>query len=63
MRDRARFKMIESIVGNLVSSIGTFRDSVFLRNTVEVNPENPLKVNLTWYPDEIKENYINISIL
>lgn len=63
MRDRSKFKTIESIVSNLVSSIGTFRDSVFLRNTVQVNPENPLKVNLTWYPDEIKEDFINISIL
>ena len=42
--------------------VGIFRDGIFLKNTIIVNPDNPLKVNITWTP-EYREDYINISIL
>lgn len=63
LRNRSLFRLISSVVSELIKSIGTFRDSVFLRNTVIINPGSSLKVNLSWTPQEEKEGYINISIL
>lgn len=63
LRNRTRFKLISSIVSELIKSIGVLNDSVFLRNTIQINPDNPLKVSLSWYPLKKLDNYINISIL
>ena len=63
LRNKTRFRIISSVIGELVKNVGVLRDSIFLKNTVIVNPGSPIKANLTWYPCEFKEGYINISIL
>ena len=63
LRNKSNFRLISSIINELIKSIGTFRDSIFLRNTIQINPDNPLRVNLMWLPEKRLEGYINISIL
>ena len=63
LRNKTRFRIISSVIGELVKNVGILRDSIFLKNTIVVNPSSPIRANLTWYPCEFKEGYINISIL
>jgi hypothetical protein len=54
------------MVEELLSNVSYFSDSVFLKNTVLIDPnQNKLekRVNISWLPEKIKDNYINISIL
>lgn len=62
MRNKSFLKLIFDIVNEIIKSIGIFRDSVFLKNTIVMDPIKDKKFNLTWIPKEFKEDYINISI-
>ena len=57
-------KLIWSIFEEVSKNVGIISDSVFLRNTVMINPDKEkLKVNLSWLPEKSRDNFINISIL
>jgi hypothetical protein len=62
MRNKVFTKILIDMLEEFSRSVGVLRDSVFLKNTVTINPWNDLKVNVSWLP-EYKEGYINISIL
>lgn len=64
MRNKSFMKLIWSVVEELSKNVGVFSDSVFLRNTITINPEKKkLKVNLSWLPEKKRDGFINISIL
>lgn len=62
LRNKTYIKLIFEIIQELIKGVGVLRDSVFLRNTVTINPDIDIKVSITWLP-EYREDYINISIL
>ena len=63
LRNKTYIKLIFEVIGELLKNIGTLRDSVFLKNTVMINPDNSPKINFMWTPENYIEDYINISIL
>ena len=64
MRNKTFMKLIWSIFEEVSKNVGIISDSVFLRNTVMINPDKKkLKVNLSWLPEKNRDNFINISIL
>jgi hypothetical protein len=66
LRNKSFTKLILSMVEELLGNVSYFSDSVFLKNTVLIDPnQNKLekRVNISWLPEKIKDNYINISIL
>lgn len=66
MRNKAFTRLIFDIILEASKSLGTFRDSVFLKNTVLLSPDKAPKLNLLWTPfSEYKtdDGSINISII
>lgn len=63
LRNKSFTKLICMMIGEIVKNAKYFSDSVILKNTVTVNPDKKLSINLSWLPKESRENYINISIL
>lgn len=65
MRDRSFIKFLFDLLSELIRSTGTYKDSVFLKNKVVIDPKKPGKLNLIWNPlsPDIDPDYINISIL
>ena len=62
LRNKKFVKLIFDILFSTFKAIKDLRDSVFLRNTVTVNPDNEQNLNISWIP-EWREDYLNISIL
>lgn len=65
MRNKAFTKLIFDIVLEMARNIGVLRDSVFLKNTVTIDPDKDCGLNLLWTPlSEYKtDNFINLSII
>ena len=65
MRNKKFIKLIFDIILELSKFSGVIRDSVFLKNTVILDPEKTLGVNILWTPvSEYKtKDFINISII
>lgn len=67
LRNKTYFRLIISILQELIRSIRVVRDSVFLRNTVTIDPDKKLDLNFSWLPNRKNQNKntptINISIL
>ena len=65
MRDRSFLKFVFDILSDLTRQIGVYRDAVFLKNTVLIDPKKTPKLNLVWNPisDEVMDDYVNISLL
>ena len=65
MRNKAFTKLIFNIVLEVAKNIGILRDSVFLKNTVTIDPDKEAGFNLLWTPlSEYKsEDFINLSII
>jgi hypothetical protein len=65
MRDRSFLKFVFDILSDLTRQIGIYRDAVFLKNTVLIDPKKTYKLNLVWNPisDEVMDDYVNISLL
>lgn len=65
LRNKTFVRYIYDIIYESLKVIKTFRDGVFLKNTLTVNPEKILNLNLMWIPDDKFDysNYINVSIL
>ena len=62
LRNKNFVRLVMEMLEEFTRDVGIFRDGIFLKNTIIINPDNPLKVNITWTP-EYREGYINISIL
>ena len=66
MRNKSYLKFVFSIIQELMRSIRVMSDSVFLRNTILIDPEKELTLNISWIPNLEKKkdlSTINISIL
>ena len=65
LRDRSFLKFVFDILSELTRQISVFRDAVFLKNTVLIDPKKTSKLNLVWNPisDEVMSDYVNISLL
>ena len=65
MRNRPFLKFVFDILSDLSRQIGVYRDAVFLKNTVLIDPKKSAKLNLVWNPisDEVMDDYVNISLL
>ena len=65
LRDRSFLKFVFDILNELSRQVGMFRDAVFLKNTVLIDPRKEPKINLVWNPisDEVMDDYVNISLL
>ncbi len=65
MRNRPFLKFVFDILTELSRQVGIYRDAVFLKNTIVIDPKKVSKLNLVWNPisDETMEDYINISLL
>lgn len=65
MRNKTFLKLIFDVIEELSKSIGTLRDSIFLKNSVTINPKLDTDVTIVWtyLSDYINEDNINISII
>ena len=67
MRNKTMLKFLFSILLEIMKNTGVYRDSVFLKNTVTINPDNKNKINLVWTtksPYYLQgDEFINLSIL
>ena len=64
MRNKKFLKAIFELIVELINNIGTLRDSVFLKNSVVLDPTNELNLNLIWNPLSTykDKDSVNISI-
>lgn len=65
MRNKTFIKLVFDIILEISKSVGVIRDSVFLKNTVLLDPDKKGGLNILWTPiSKYKtDNYINISII
>lgn len=68
LRNKNYMRFVFSILLELIKSCNSFKDSVFLGNSIEINQEKEPIINLSWIPTNIKRDtttnkLINISIL
>lgn len=65
MRNKTYLRLVFDILNEILKSVGIYRDSVFLKNTIIIDPKRDLHFNLIWNPlaEKILDNYLNISIL
>ena len=64
-RNKNCLRLIYETVYELLESVSQYKDGIFLKNTVLLDPEKSLTLNLSWFPDnrKINKEQINISIL
>ena len=64
-RNKNFLRLIYDIVYELLGNVKYYRDGIFLKNTVLLDPDRTQTLNLSWFPDNSKLNkeIINISIL
>lgn len=65
MRNRTFLKFVFEILCEISKQVAWYRDSVFLKNTIQIDPKKINRVNFIWNPisQDYMEDYINISIL
>lgn len=65
LRNKTYTRYIYDIIFEFLKVSYNFRDSVFLKNTILIDPDKDINFNLTWFPEynEKSNNYINVSIL
>lgn len=64
MRNKNFMRTIITVLEELAKVVGTLRDGLFMRNTVEFDKKNPIRVSVGWTQDEeISNDYIKLSIL
>ena len=64
-RNKNFLRLLFDIVYELLNNISCYRDEIFLKNTVLLDPDKDLTLNLSWFPDKRKLNkeVVNISVL
>jgi len=67
MRNKTFSRFLFNLIFEVLKNTGVYRDTVFLKNTVTISPENNNKINLIWTtksPHYKKDdNFINLSII
>lgn len=65
MRNKTYLKLIFDVINELCGSIGILRDSIFLKNTICINPKLENQISIVWSSLSEYKNpgNINISIL
>ncbi len=66
MRDKNFMRLIYDIIYESFKFMGYYRDTIFLKNTICLNPrKSDVFFNLIWTPlsEYKKDNYINVSII
>lgn len=65
LRNKFCMRLIYEIIYELLDDIGCYRDGIFLKNTILLDPGKEKTLNLSWLQDRSKLNnqLINISIL
>ena len=63
LRNKSFLRLVFDIIEEVSNSCGVLSDSIFLRNTITIDPENNLKANIVWTPKEKRNKFINISLL
>lgn len=67
MRNKTCLRLIFEVALEIIKACGKFRDTVFLRNTINIDPKKDKLLNLLWtvksYEDLVCDETINISII
>lgn len=67
MRNKSFSRFMFSMIFEILKNTGTYRDTVFLKNTVVLSPENKNKINLVWTTQspyfKNDNEFINLSII
>ena len=67
MRNKTFLRFLFTMLFEILKNTGVYRDTIFLKNTVVLSPDNKNKINLVWTtksPHFKKDNeYINLSII
>jgi len=65
MRDRTFLKFVFDLLTELSKQVKYYRDAVFLKNTILIDPKKDSKINFIWnsISDEIIDDFTNISLL
>lgn len=64
LRNKNFLRLIRDVIRETTRQCGLYSDSVFLKNTVTIDPEKmKVRANISWTGSEAREDFINISIL
>ena len=65
MRNRSFLKFVFEIFCEISKQVGFYRDSIFLKNLIRIDPKKVNRINFIWNPisPDYQEDYINISLL
>ena len=65
LRNKTCMRIIYETVYELLKDISYFRDGIFLKNSILLDQDKKVSLNLSWFPDNSKLNkdIINISVL
>lgn len=65
LRNKTFVKYIYEVLYEFFKTGKNFRDGVFLKNLITLDPNRDISLNLVWFPNKEEEinNYINVSIL
>lgn len=65
LRNKTCLRLIYEVVYELLKEVSIFKDGLFLKNSILLDPGKDISFNLSWFPDNSKLNKktINISVL
>lgn len=67
MRNKNCLRLIFEVILEIIKACGKFRDTVFLKNTILIDPKKDKELNLLWtiksYEELVSDETINISII
>ena len=63
LRNKTASRLIFEIIYEIIKKVEKFRDGVFLKNTVTIDPDKDIDFNLSWTISENNNEYINISVI
>ena len=67
MRNKNCLRLIFEVILEIIKACGKFRDTVFLKNTITIDPKKDKELNLLWtiksYEELVSDETINISII
>lgn len=65
LRNKQSMKLIYDIIYDLLKDVSSFRDGIFLKNNILLDPDKDKTLNLSWFfgNEKLNKQLINISIL
>lgn len=67
MRNKTFLKLVFDILTEITRFVKVYRDSVFLKNTITIDPKKEVSVNFIWnsvfFKEYDNENFVNISLI